>query len=54
MVSSRQHRSDLGCQRTTIKVIGGGDEIPLNTIRSCGMGVPQSGAFDMSESGHEP
>ena len=53
MISSRQHCSDSGGQRTTIEVTGGGKEIPLNTIRSYGMEVPPSEALDMSESGHE-
>ena len=33
-------------------VTGGGEETPLSAVRPCGMGVPPSGALDMSESPH--
>ena len=33
-------------------VMDGGEEIPLNAIRPCGMGVPPSEALDMSGSPH--
>ena len=33
-------------------IIGGGEETPINVIKSCEMGVPLSGAFDISGSLH--
>ena len=33
-------------------VTGGGEETPLSAVRPCGMGVPPSGALDMSGSPH--
>ena len=33
-------------------VTDGGEETPLSAVRSCGMGVPSSGALDMSGSPH--
>ena len=33
-------------------VTDGGEETPLSAVRPCGMGVPPSGALDMSESPH--
>ena len=48
MVSSLRHHGDPG----RLRVTGGGEETPLSAVRPCGMGVPPSGALDMSGSPH--
>ena len=35
-----------------MEVIDSGEKTPLSVIRPCAMGVPSSGALNMSESSH--
>ena len=52
MVALGQHHGDLDGYGTIMRVIYGGDGIPLSAIRPCGMDVTPRKAFDMYGSPH--